>query len=235
MSGVIRAVLFDFDGTLADTAPDLGHALNLQLERYARAPVALERSRPLASRGARGMLDVGFGITPEHTQYEALRDEFLDIYEANLCRATALFDGMHELLQQLETQGLPWGIVTNKSSRFTTPLLAQLGLNERVACVMCGDSAARLKPHPDTLLLAAEAMRLPSTHCVYVGDDLRDAQAARAAGMRFVAARYGYLGVGGDPRDWQADHIIDAPLELQAYLEGARGSVPTEAARYSIE
>jgi phosphoglycolate phosphatase len=215
---VIRAVLFDFDGTLADTAPDLGHALNLQLERHGRAPVALQRSRPLASRGARGMLEAGFDITPEHANYEALRDEYLDIYATVLHREARLFDEVHDMLEHLEHRALPWGIVTNKASRFTTPLVERLALARRAACVVSGDSAARNKPHPDTLLMAADQIKVPAHSCVYVGDDLRDAQAARAAGMIFVAARYGYLGVGSDPNDWQPDHIIDTPSELLALL-----------------
>ncbi len=218
MASAISAVLFDFDGTLADTAPDLGYALNLLLERHGREPVPLHLSRPLASRGARGMLEIGFGITPEHAQFDALRDEYLDLYELSMCRASALFDGIDHLLGELEARGLPWGIVTNKASRFTNPLLDHLGLAHRAACVLSGDSAARAKPHPDTLLLAAERMQIPAPHCLYVGDDLRDAQAARAAGMGFVAARYGYLGVGGDPSNWQPDHIIDSPPELLALL-----------------
>ena len=218
MNTMIRAVLFDFDGTLADTAPDLGYALNLLLERHGRVPVPLHLSRPLASRGARGMLEIGFGITPEHTRFESLRDEYLDLYELNMCRASELFDGIDHLLAGLEACGLPWGIVTNKASRFTDPLLVHLSLAQGAACVLSGDSAARAKPHPDTLLLAAERLQMPAPHCLYVGDDLRDAQAARAAGMGFVAARYGYLGVGGDPSNWQPDHIIDTPPELLAYI-----------------
>jgi N-acetyl-D-muramate 6-phosphate phosphatase len=215
---IIRAVLFDLDGTLADTAPDLSHALNLQLRRHGKTALPYALTRPQASRGARGLLEAGFGITPEHENFIALRDEFLDIYEGVLTRESRLFEHMADVLIGIEQRDQRWGIVTNKAARFTTPLTERLGLAQRSACVVSGDGAARAKPHPDTLLLAAEQIGISAQHCVYVGDDQRDAQAARAAGMRFVAARYGYLGNGGDPAKWDADAIIDSPLELLDYL-----------------
>jgi phosphoglycolate phosphatase len=214
----IRAVLFDLDGTLADTAPDLADALNRLLAERGRGPVPFEHARPVTSSGARGMLRVGFGIDPQHTEYDALRARFLDLYAENICRETRLFDGIGELLAAIEGRGLPWGIVTNKAERFTFPLLAALGLEARTACVVGGDTTGRIKPHPDPLLHAARALGLAPGACLYLGDDLRDVQAARAAGMPVLAAAYGYLGDGGDPAAWGADGVIAHPLETLNHL-----------------
>ena len=192
-----RAVLFDLDGTLADTAPDLARALNRVRAANDLAPLPAEITRPNASSGARGLLKVGFGLNPGDERYEALRLQFLDFYAAELCVDTRLFDGIAELLAQLDPDRLPWGVVTNKAERFTLPLLQGLHLAGRAACIVGGDTTARAKPHPDPLLHAAAALELPPSACLYVGDDLRDVQAARAAGMRVIAAKYGYLGDGG--------------------------------------
>ena len=211
----VKAVLFDLDGTLVDTAPDLGGALNLLLRRYDKPELPLSRSRPLVSMGARGMLEIGFGLTPIHAEYEAMKTEYLALYDANLCRDTRLFDGMQNLLTTLEQRAIPWGIVTNKHSRFTLPLLAALNLDRRAQCIISGDSVAQPKPHPGGLLAAADVLSVtPSTDIVYVGDDERDIQAALAAKMTPVVARYGYLGNGNPPTKWGAKHYIDYPLEL---------------------
>ena len=182
-----RAVLFDLDGTLADTAPDLARALNRVRAAYALAPMPLEITRPYTSSGARGLIKVGFGLDPGSERYEVLKLQFLDFYAAEICVDTRLFDGMAELLDRLEHDGLPWGVVTNKAERFTLPLLRGLHLGKRAACVIGGDTTARAKPHPDPLLHAAAALRLPPSACLYVGDHLRDVQAARAAGMPVIA------------------------------------------------
>jgi 2-phosphoglycolate phosphatase len=213
-----RAVLFDLDGTLADTAPDLARALNRVRAANGLAPMPLEITRSYTSSGARGLLKVGFGLDPEDERYEALRLQFLDFYAADICVDTRLFDGMAELLDQLDQDRLPWGVVTNKAERFTFRLLQGLHLDERAACVVGGDTAARAKPHPDPLLHAAAALQLPPSACLYVGDDLRDVQAARAAGMPVIAAKYGYLGDGGSIESWQADAIIGHPREVLDYL-----------------
>ena len=211
----VKAVLFDLDGTLVDTAPDLGGALNLLLRRYDKPELPLSRSRPLVSMGARGMLEIGFGLTPIHAEYEAMKTEYLALYEANLCRDTRLFDGMQNLLTTLEQRAIPWGIVTNKHSRFTLPLLAALNLDRRAQCIISGDSVAQPKPHPGGLLAAADVLSVtPSTDIVYVGDDERDIQSALAAKMTPVVARYGYLGNGNPPTKWGAKLYIDYPLEL---------------------
>ena len=213
-----RAVLFDLDGTLADTAPDLARALNCVRAAHGLAPMPLALTRSYTSSGARGLLKVGFGLDPGDERYDALKLQFLDLLAAEVCVDTRLFDGIAELLDQLDQNRLPWGVVTNKAERFTFPLLRDLHLHQRAACVVGGDSAARAKPHPDPLLHAAAALQLPPSACFYVGDDLRDVQAARAAGMRVIAVKYGYLGDGGSIESWKADAIIDHPRELLDYL-----------------
>ena len=212
-----RAVLFDFDGTFADTAPDLAAALNAMRTARGLRPLAAALVRPYASMGARGLLRIGFDMTPEHPQYIALRDEFLDLYGQAVCVHTRLFPGMAELLAALMARTIAWGIVTNKSSRFTTRLVEELRVSP--ACVICGDSTAHLKPHPAPLLAAAEKLELAPADCIYVGDDLRDIQAARGAGMRCVAVQYGYHGTDNPgPASWNADAIISHPAELLEHL-----------------
>ena len=217
MADGTRAVLFDFDGTLADTAADLCAALNrLRIDKGLRE-VAVDEVRPYASMGARGLLRVGFGLKPEDAEYPPLREAFLDHYERAVCVATRLFPGMSELLERLKAGGIAWGIVTNKSSRFTHRIVQGLGVGPD--CVVCGDSTPHLKPHPAPLRLAAEQLGLAPAACLYVGDDLRDVQAARAAGMRPVAVEWGYTSPdNGGPRAWNADAVIAAPRELLALL-----------------
>jgi 2-phosphoglycolate phosphatase len=213
-----RAVLFDLDGTLADTAPDLAHVLNLQLRARGLAELPVAALRRYVSQGARGMLKVGFGLAPEDAGYPALRDEFLDLYERNLFRETQLFPDMPELLTALEARGITWGIVTNKLERFTFPLVEALGLAARAACVVGGDSTKRAKPHADPLLEASRRISREPHDCAYVGDDQRDVQACRAAGMTPVVALYGYLGDGKPPQEWGAELFIDHPLDLLKLL-----------------
>ena len=216
-----QAVLFDLDGTLADTAPDLARALNRVRAAHGLEAMPLETTRPYTSSGARGLLKIGFGLNPGDESYEALKLEFLQFYAAEICVDTRLFDGMEELLLQLEAKRLAWGVVTNKAERFTLPLMQRLRLGGRAACIVGGDTTARLKPHPDPLLHAAAALNLSPSACIYVGDDLRDVQAARAAGMRVLAAKYGYLGDGGAIESWQADAIIEHPREVLDFLHPA--------------
>jgi 2-phosphoglycolate phosphatase len=215
----IKAVLFDLDGTLADTAPDLGYALNAVRAARGLAALPLSATRPYTSSGARGMLAVGLDMAPDHADYVRTREEFLQIYEQNLCRETELFEGMHELLATLERRNLAWGIVTNKPERYTLPLLDLLGLRQRAACIIGGDTTGKTKPHPAPLFAASERIGIAPQHCVYVGDDLRDMQAGRAAGMLVVVAKFGYLN-GSDPETWEADAMIERPLDLLEYLEG---------------
>ena len=213
-----RAVLFDLDGTFADTAPDLGRALNRLRVEQNLEPLPLAIMRAHASSGARGLLKAGFDLTPESEGYDALRDRFLDFYEQELCVETRLFDGVPELLVKIRARKLPWGIVTNKGKRFTEPLLRHLAVDNLAACVVSGDSTPHIKPHPAPLLQAAARLGLAPGDCVYVGDDLRDVQAARAAGMRFAAAGWGYLGDGADPRTWGADAVISHPSEVMKLI-----------------
>src|SRR5688500_12244449 len=215
---MIKAVLFDLDGTLANTAPDLGHALNRQRIARGLPALPLELIRIEASAGARGLLGLGFDIKPGDTEYDSMRAEFLDFYAERLCHDTSLLSGVAELLDQIEVRGLPWGIVTNKPARFTMPLMQALGLNNRAACIISGGDTAHSKPHPEPLLAASAAIAIPPGECIYLGDDLRDVQASLAAGMEPVIAKYGYLGNVGAPESWGARYLIDQPLELLGYL-----------------
>ena len=214
---MIKAVLFDLDGTLADTAPDLGYVINRMRTARGLPPLPLAATRPVTSLGARGMLGVGLNVTPEHPDYKALREEFLGIYADNLCRETRLFPGMAELLDELERRAVRWGVVTNKAERFTHPLLELLGVRSRAACIVGGDTTGRIKPDPAPLLAASERIGVAPEHCVYLGDDRRDVEAGRAAGMKVVLAKFGYLN-GNDPETWGADAMIDRPQELLQYL-----------------
>jgi N-acetyl-D-muramate 6-phosphate phosphatase len=218
MPEAVQAVFFDLDGTLADTAPDLGGALNELLAELGRQPVAEDVFRPHVSAGTRGMLGVGFGLKPDHAEYPELAKRFLDLYSARICVGTRLFDGMTQLLEELEQRDIRWGVVTNKPARFTEPLMERLGLTHRCAAIISGDSAPKPKPAPDTLLLACEKSGVLPRLTFYVGDDLRDIQAAHAAGSRAIAAAWGYLGDGLPIAEWNADAIIAAPLDLLPIL-----------------
>jgi phosphoglycolate phosphatase len=218
---MIDAVLFDLDGTLADTAPDLGGALNHLRSHRGLDPLPIDVLRPHASSGARGMIGVGLGITPGHDEYDALKTAFLEHYENNLLVHSRLFDGVRELLAALEASELAWGIVTNKATRYAEPLVEGIGLRPTRGCVICGDTTPHAKPHPEPLLEAARRLDLVPARCVYVGDDERDILAARAAGMRAVAAGYGYLGTARGPAEWGADTVIDHPKALLQWLSAA--------------
>jgi 2-phosphoglycolate phosphatase len=204
-------VLFDFDGTLADTAADLSRAVNRLRGARGLGDMPLAALRPYASGGARGLIGAALGIAPEHAEFKPLREAFLAHYEADICVDTCLFPGMNELLSGLEARQIRWGIVTNKSTRLTKLLVRALDLDARAACVVCGDTTPHLKPNPASLLHAAGELALAPQDCVYLGDDLRDIQAARAAGMRPVAVEWGY---GAGLSAWNADFIITQPMDL---------------------
>lgn len=214
----IQAVLFDLDGTLADSAPDLALALNLLLAEHGRDAVPLTITRPHTSSGARGLIKAGFGLDADHADYPALKDRFLDLYEKNLDVHTSLFEGVAQMLDDLDARKVRWGIVTNKAKRFTGAVVAGVGLTARSGCIVSGDTTPYAKPHPEPLLHAANLIDTEPGRCLYVGDDLRDIQAARAAGMGAIAAAYGYLGVDGDPHDWAADGVIFHPGEVLNFL-----------------
>jgi len=210
----VKAVLFDLDGTFADTAPDLAAALNHARAARQLPPLPLEVLRPQASHGARGLLKAGFGIEPDAPGYNELRDIFLEHYANNICVHTHLFSGISDLVGELEHRAIPWGIVTNKPHIYTQPLMQALGYAERAACLVSGDTYSNAKPHPEPMLKACELIGVSPLHCLYLGDDLRDMQAANAALMRGVIARYGYISANAMLDDWRAHAIIDNPMEL---------------------
>lgn len=214
----IRAVLFDLDGTLIDSAPDLGVAVDKMRTDRGMPSLPLSRYRPLAGAGARGMLGEAFGITPEHPDFLVLREEFFVNYEACMTQKTLVFDEVGELIKTLVQRGLAWGIVTNKSARFTDPLIRSIPLFASAGAIVSGDTTPHAKPHPAPLLEAAARLGLFPEQCVYVGDDERDIVAGRAAGMATVAATYGYLGVGTDIAQWGAQAEIKSPLALLQLL-----------------
>jgi phosphoglycolate phosphatase len=215
----IRAVLFDLDGTLVDSAPDLGSAADRMRLARGMPSLPLEDYRPHAGSGARGMLGVAFGVSPEHSEYETLREEFYCRYEACLTEQTRAFSGVAELLEALLQRGLSWGVVTNKAQRFSMPLTRAMPLFASAATIVSGDTTPHTKPHPAPLLEAARRLNLPPTDCIYVGDDARDILAGHAAGMLTVAARYGYLGPGADVARWGADAEVNSPLEVLKLLD----------------
>jgi phosphoglycolate phosphatase len=221
----VAAVLFDLDGTLADSAGDLAYALNRIRDERGLAPLPVETLRPYASAGARGLLGAGIGVTPEDAEYRGLRDRFLEYYAAGLDQTTRLFDGIAALLDALDARALPWGIVTNKVERYTQPVVHALGLAPRAAAIVSGDTTAHPKPHPAPLLHAAALLAVEPSRCVYVGDDLRDVVAGNAAGMATIVAEYGYLGEEGCADGWPATGWIATPLELLDWLPlGTLGS-----------
>ena len=217
----IRCVLFDLDGTLIDSAPDLALAADEMRVRRGLPSLPVERYRSSAGSGARGMLGVAFGVTPDDPGFEALKDEFLGNYERRMTRLTAPFAEVDHLLSTLHRRGLNWGVVTNKSQRFTVPLTASITLFASASVIVSGDTTPHAKPHPAPLEEAMRRIGVEPRHCLYVGDDERDMLAGRAARVGTVAARYGYLGPGADAARWPADAAIDAPLQLLNLLDPA--------------
>ncbi len=222
MSAAVRCVLFDLDGTLADSAPDLAAALNRVRADEGLAPVEAQALRGHSSSGARGLLLAGMQVTQEHPRYVELRDSFLTHYTCVLADATHLFEGVAAMLDTLEARGLRWGIVTNKARRYTGPVTAALGLAARAAVIVSGDTTSHTKPHPAPLLHAAEVLAVAAAQCVYVGDDLRDIDAGRAAGMATLVARWGYMGVDAEPDHWPADGWLDHPDDLVTWMDAQR-------------
>jgi N-acetyl-D-muramate 6-phosphate phosphatase len=213
------AVLFDLDGTLVDSAPDLAGAANDLRIAHGLDALPFELLRPMVGAGARGMLGVAFGVAPGEARFAGLRDDFLDRYEQRLLQETQVFKAVEPLLQSLDAAFMRWGIVTNKAMRFAGPVVEGLALHIRAAALIGGDSTPHAKPHPEPLLEAARRMGVVPARCVYVGDDLRDVQAGRAAGMATLAAGWGYLGQGDAPEHWGADAVINEPMQLLKWLE----------------
>lgn len=215
---MVQAVLFDLDGTFADTAPDLGAALNHVRELHGKPRLPIETIRTQASHGSPGLLKLGMGVEPGSPGYDSMRDSFLRHYEAHICDRTRLFPGMAALVADLERNDLPWGIVTNKPHRYTVPLMDKLGYAQRAACLVSGDTCEQAKPHPMPLLHAALLIGIAPEDCLYLGDDLRDMEAAQAAGMTGVIAAYGYIDPAADIGQWPAAGKVDSPFELLRYI-----------------
>jgi len=216
--GKVRTVLFDLDGTFADTAQDLAYALNRVLSANSRTPLPFERIRPVVSHGGAALIELGFGLPPGSAEAEPLRQQLLDIYQDNICRHTRLFDGMAEVIDQLEETGCLWGIVTNKPSWLTEPLMEGLGLMERAACIVSGDTAARPKPDPAPILHACEVTSTSPGACLYVGDAKRDIEAGQRAGAHTLVALFGYISERDRPQQWGADGCIQSPQEILQWL-----------------
>ncbi len=216
----IRAVLFDLDGTLIDSAPDLGAAADKMRTDRGMPSLPMERYRPMAGAGARGMLGEAFGMTSDHPDFAVMREEFFVNYESQMTMRTRIFDGVPELVVQILQRNMAWGVVTNKSARFTDPITRALPLFVTAGAVVSGDTTPHAKPHPAPLLEAALRIDVPPHQCIYVGDDERDIVAGLAAGMGTVAAAYGYLGAKTSPADWGAHATIKSPSELLQLLSG---------------
>ena len=212
-------LLFDLDGTLIDSAPDLAGAANDLRADHGLPPLPHATLRPMVGSGARGMVGIAFGAAPGDDRFDALKDAFLARYADRLLHSTQVFEAMQPVLDRLDRAGLPWGIVTNKAMRFTAPLVDGLGLSQRAKVVIAGDTTPHAKPHPEPLLEAARRIGVAPQACVYIGDDHRDMVAGRAAGMATLAAAWGYLGQGEPIDAWGADHVLSAPAQLLQWLD----------------
>jgi phosphoglycolate phosphatase len=216
----IQSLLFDLDGTLLDTAPDLAYALNLLLKKHGRTPLPFPMIRPVASDGAKGLLSLGFGINEKDPQYDVLRDEFIATYANNIANQTRLFEGMEAVLQLLEQQNITWGIVTNKPAKLTHALLEKINLYHRAACIVSGDTLLTRKPDPEPLLHACKLLNHEPARCIYIGDAKRDIEAGQRAGMLTILARYGYINSDENTDGWNANITIERPQEIIKWLQG---------------
>ena len=217
-----EAVLFDLDGTLADTARDLAHALNQTLRHFGRPALPFERIRPVVSHGGIALIRLGFGIPPDDPGFEERRQFLLAVYKDNLCRETALFPGMAAVLSGLDSGRLPWGIVTNKPAWLTDPLIDAMALTQRAGCVISGDTCSNRKPHPEPILHACGLLGCDPGRTWYVGDAGRDMEAGRAAGCVTIGALYGYLHPDDPPATWPTDLTVDTPEQLLRLLGNDR-------------
>lgn len=215
----LKTVLFDLDGTLADTAPDLADALNAVLLNNGKDALPFEQIRPVVSHGGMALVSLGFGIEPEHPEFESLRQQLLQLYAGNIANKTRLFPGMAELLNSIESAGMNWGVVTNKPAWLTDPLLDALQLSQRAVSIVSGDTLAERKPHPSPLLYACEQAGSQGFECVYVGDAERDIVAGHKAGMQTIVALFGYIGTEDRPDTWGADVLLESPQEIREWLQ----------------
>ncbi len=218
----VATVLFDLDGTLADTGPDMAAAINALLEDEGRSPLAYSTIRPWVSHGARALVELGFDVDETAPVFKELRLRFLERYQQNLCLDTRLFDGIELVLKHCEDRGIHWGIVTNKPGYLTEPLVEQLGLAARASCVVSGDSLSNRKPHPDPLLHACRLIGVTPGRGVYIGDAARDIEAGNSAGMVTLVATFGYLSDTDQPQTWGADGLLDTPLDIITWLTGGK-------------
>ena len=216
---MIRTILFDLDGTLLDTAPDLANALNTLLIEQGLPALPYESIRPVVSHGGRALIETGFALQEGDPGFDDLRQRLLEIYRDTLSARTRLFPGMEEVLAQLEARRFNWGVVTNKPAWLTEPLLEDLRLAQRAACIVSGDTTANRKPHPEPMLYACTKAGSQASQCVYIGDAQRDIEAGRQAGMKTLAALYGYIGTEDQPEDWGADASIENPLAILEWLD----------------
>lgn len=214
----VKAVLFDLDGTLADTAPDLAYALNETLRHFGHRPLRYEKIRPVVSYGGMALIKLGFGIEPSHPEFENYRQFLLDVYEKNICKETRLFDGMENLIQVLEQNQVAWGIVTNKPAWLTDPLMMAMKLNHRAATIISGDTCQNNKPHPEPILCGCKEAGVLPEETVYIGDAERDIEAGRSAGCMTAAALFGYIQEEDEPALWQADINIQHPIDLLDHI-----------------
>lgn len=215
---MINTVLFDLDGTLVDTAPDMAEALNILLKEQGEQPLPYQTIRPEVSNGSVALVKLGFGIELDKERLEYLKQRYLDIYLQNLHVDSVLFEGMQEILLAIESSGKHWGVVTNKPSWLTEPLLRSMGLAERSGCMVSGDTTKERKPHPEPMFHACRLIGVNPENCLYIGDAQRDIEAGKSAGMKTIVANYGYIGDGENPASWGADAFIEKPSDILQHL-----------------
>ena len=213
-----KALLFDLDGALLDTAPDFITAVNTQLKRHGHNPLVGDVVRTSVTHGSIGIIENVYNIKQDHPEFETLKEEFLELYLSNISEKTGLFDGLRQVLDSCGERNIPWGIVTNKPLRYTTPLMADLGLDRQSATTICPDHVANPKPDPEALILACSQIKIAPSDCIYIGDHIRDIQAGKSAGMRTIAAGWGYIEEFENITQWQADWVVEKSTDLNSLL-----------------
>lgn len=213
-----KALLFDLDGTLLDTAPDFITAINKQLKRHGRNPLVGDAIRTSVTHGSIGIIESAYNIKQDHPEFEPLKEEFLQLYLDNISEKTGLFDGLRQVLDSCKERNIPWGIVTNKPLKYTAPLMADLGLDKQSATTICPDHVANPKPDPEALILACSQINIAPKNCIYIGDHVRDIQAGKSAGMSTIAAQWGYIEEFEDVTQWQADMVVKKSTDLHSLL-----------------